>query len=173
MWSTLLWNVTLCDLVEVYRRYGGPCYLHFSRSENKAHNQELIKWHNCLLCLLFDLEYGGSTYLRNDAEFVPNFTIWHSTRQYSSIFHGVKCNNNYIVYFGLLTGSLFENWLAGARCCWLVGCFVHHWISYLTRSSGQSSLPPTGDHSVATEDRVLRKFFFHSFLLAIRITQIL
>jgi hypothetical protein len=87
MKCTILWDVTLCSLIEVSQHFGGTYYLHL-QSVNRARNQEYsccLRLAGCLLGLLFDSEYGGSTFLRNVRELVPDFTASHPRRLLSPL----------------------------------------------------------------------------------------
>jgi hypothetical protein len=81
--SALFWDVMQCSPVKVYRRFGGPYYIHLHcrrRKEQSTSQQEaayflLIAVPACYLVgFLFDPEDSGNMFLRNVCEQVPYYT---------------------------------------------------------------------------------------------------
>jgi hypothetical protein len=51
--------------------------LPFSGSKSKPNNQQSYVLASCLICLLFDTEDGGSTFLQNTGRFLPGYNVAH------------------------------------------------------------------------------------------------
>jgi ABC-type iron transport system FetAB permease component len=79
--------------VEVYRRFGRTYYLHVQGKDKPSKKRTISRRLEAvcrlllvgfLLDVLFDLEYGGSTFLRNVGRLLRNYTALYTRGQYSS-----------------------------------------------------------------------------------------
>jgi hypothetical protein len=81
-------DVTPCSLVEVYRRFEGPSVMFYFEEKvqqgNKEEANRIYEQFVCLLVLLFDSEEGGSAFLRNVGNFLPDYTASRPRRYYLS-----------------------------------------------------------------------------------------
>lgn len=85
----VLWDVTPCSLVEIYRIY---ILLPSSGLKNVPSKREAKKATSfCLLGALFDPWKGSSVFLRNDSEFLPDFMASHERKL---IWIAVICEGN-------------------------------------------------------------------------------
>jgi hypothetical protein len=82
--STIFWDITLCSLLRVSWRFGGPYRLHIQGWKiSRARNQRERRW-QAQLCLFFDPEDGGDMFLRNVSWLSTDYTALYLRRWYSS-----------------------------------------------------------------------------------------
>jgi hypothetical protein len=73
MKNTVIWDVTPCNLVRVYRRFGGTV------SSSGP---------------LFDFKCGSSIFFRNVSKFLPDYSLVHPRIHYSLLYAGESVNRS-------------------------------------------------------------------------------